>query len=95
MQTSAPRVHVHTGEDLVPGDRADLPDAVREAVEAHLRMSDAPEVEIRHYGDGVFSVIHRYGSAEDESDASPPDVGNHHATDGLGPAAAKPRDTNG
>jgi hypothetical protein len=58
--TESPAVHVHTGLRLEPAELDDLDPEVRETVEDHLEFSDAYEIEVRDWGDGVYNVIHRH-----------------------------------
>lgn len=62
-----PTVHYHQGEDLAPVGRMNLPEDVRAKVDVHrdhARELGARELEVRHYGDGVFDVIHRHGGLD-------------------------------
>lgn len=63
-----PRVQIHTGLRLEPAELEDLPDDVRDTVEEHIEFSDAYELELRDWGDGVVNIIHRYAPDEEVRD---------------------------
>lgn len=60
-----PRVQVHTGLRMEPAELDDLDVDVREVVDEHIEFSDAYELEVRDWGDGVVNVIHRFAPAEE------------------------------